>query len=276
LAKTIGFFQNFNLRLDRLSSALHCVRDNPEANYATLAECMGVNTPVAEGYSAWLRHTGLVEATSGGKWQALRYSPTPWGALALEYDPTLSDLGTQWLLHYYLATEHSERSDAWHVLINHFISPGLSFTSEQFQRYFTDTFGKEVTNRSALQKDPQVALSTYVHAEALGKLGILSRHKGIYTVGRPALPDALIVGYVLFDRWQQAHSDTDTLRFSLLCQEPGNVGRIFLAEPLQIRTVLADLAGRGYLTFAETQHEPVNRLYHGAPATLLERYYQQR
>lgn len=276
MAKTIGFFQNFNLVLDRLSSALRCVEKNPKATYDILAQYMGVNIPVAEGYSAWIRHTGLVEATRGEERQYLRYSLTPWGRLVLGYDPTFNDLGTQWLLHYYLATEHAERSDAWAFLINDFISPGLSFTAEQFEHYFADKLGGVVANRSALKKDPQAALNTYVQANALGKLGILTRYTTTYAVGQPAPPHTLIAGYVLFDRWQRSHPDTDTLRFSLICQEPGNIRRIFIAEPTQIRLVLADLVGRGYLTFAETQHEPVNRLYHGEPAALLERYYQQR
>jgi hypothetical protein len=276
VAKTLGFYRNFQLSLDRLSGALRCVKEDPTASQEQLAAYLGANVPVGKGFSAWLRHTGLVEAESEDAWQALQYSLTPFGRLASEYDPLLADPGTQWLLHYYLATEHAERSDAWRLLINHFISPGLSFTAEQFGRYCMDTLGREATNRAALQKDPQAALNTYVRPTVLGRLGVLTYDSGTYTVGRPDLPDTLVVGYVLFDRWQWAHPDTDTLRFSLLCQEVDNVGRIFVAEPSQIRRVLSDLAGRGYLTFSETQHEPVNRLHHGPPAVLLERHYKTR
>lgn len=276
MAKTLGFYRNFQLNLERLSGALRCVKEDPAASQEELAACLGVNVPVGKGYSAWLRHTGLVEAEAKEAWRTLQYRLTAFGLQVAEYDPELADLGTRWLLHYYLATDHAERSDVWRLLVNDFISPGLSFTAEQFRRYCVDTLGDEVANRAALQKDPQAALNTYVRATALGSLGLLVYDRGCYTVGRTRLPDALIVGYVLFDRWNRVHRDTDTLRFSLLCQEADNIGRVFVSEPSEIRRVLLDLAGRGYLTFSETQHEPVNRLDHGLPAALLERYYRAR
>jgi hypothetical protein len=133
LAKTIGFYQNFNLDLKRLSTALQCVQAEPEQGHDALAQCMGVNRPVAEGFSAWLRHTGLATFHPVEQRQRkLTYKLTSFGQLASRYDPTLTDLGTQWVLHYYLSTKHAECSEAWRVLINEFLSPGLTFTSEQF------------------------------------------------------------------------------------------------------------------------------------------------
>lgn len=64
MGKTMGFYQNFNLDLRRLSSALRCIQAEPEMSYIALAQCMGENQPVAEGFSAWLRHTGLVTVQS--------------------------------------------------------------------------------------------------------------------------------------------------------------------------------------------------------------------
>jgi hypothetical protein len=277
LAKTLGFYQNFGLDLHRLSMALECVQKTPKINYVDLGKYMGMNKPVAESYSAWLRHTGLVVALSGGTaGRSLTYQLTSFGETVVKHDPKLSDIGTQWVLHYYLAVEHEEISQAWKILINHFISPGLSFTLNQFQSYFSTLIGEEATNRKALERDPEAALSTYIRTNALGKLGILHRTNGTYTVGQPAVPDALVAGYVLFDHWQRISPNIDTLRFSQICQEMGNVGRIFLAQQTQVKHLLADLAGRGYVTFAETQHEPVNRLYRGSVALLLERYYCQR
>jgi hypothetical protein len=277
LAKTLGFYQNFVLDLHRLSCALECVQRTPQVNYADLAKFMGANKPVAEAYSAWLRHTGLVAARQNAAHRgSLIYQLTSFGEAVIQYDPKLADIGTRWILHYYLATDHEERSEAWKVLINEFISPGLSFTLNQFQKYFADAMGVGVANRKALERDPEAATSTYIRINALGKLGILNRENGVYVVGCPIVPDALVVGYILFDHWQRTSPHIDTLRFSQICQEAGNIGRIFLAQPIQVRQALADLAGRGYLTFAETQHEPVNRLYQGPVTVLLERYYHQR
>ncbi|HEY9608976.1 DUF4007 family protein [Allocoleopsis sp.] len=277
MAKTIGFYQNFNLDLKRLSTALLCVQANPELGHDALAQCMGVNRPVAEGFSAWLRHTGLATLHHGEQRQrVLTYELTPFGQLASQYDPTLTDLGTQWVLHYYLSTEHTDRSDAWRILINEFLSPGLTITSDKFGSYFASVMGSEVKNRSALSKDPQTALSTYVRPQALGRLGILTKQKTTYIVGHPTLPHIYVVGYLLFDWWQRRYNQTNTLRFAQLCKEEGSLGRLCQADDRQVRQFVVELAGLGYLSFSETQHEPVNRLDLESPHVLLERYYRQQ
>lgn len=277
MGKTLGFYQNFNLDLHRLSTALRCIQADPEMGQNALAQCMGVNQPVAEGFSAWLRHTGLATIQSFNKPKSTSpYKLTPFGELVSRYDPTLTDLGTQWVLHYYLATEHSERSDAWYVLINEFLSLGSTFTSDQFQAYFASVKGNEAKNRTALNKDPQTALSTYVRAQALGRLGILSKRDTTYSVEWPNLPHILVVGYLLLDWWQNCYNQTNTLRFPQIWREEEGLGRICLANNQQVRQFVIELTGLGYLNFSETQHEPVNRLYNEPPHTLLERYYIQQ
>jgi hypothetical protein len=277
MGKTIGFYQNFNLDLHRLSTALRCIQSDPEMGQNALAQCMGVNQPVAEGFSAWLRHTGLATIQSINKPKSTSsYKLTPFGELVCQYDPTLTNLGTQWVLHYYLTTEHAERSDAWYVLINEFLSLGSTFTSDQFQAYFASVKGNEAKNRSAVIKDPQAALSTYVRAQALARLGILSKKDTAYTVGWPNLPHILVVGYLLLDWWQNRYNQTNTLRFPELCRAEESLGRVCLVSDQQVRQFVIELTGLGYLGFSETQHEPVHRLYNESPYRLLESYYIQQ
>jgi hypothetical protein len=274
MAKTIGFYQNFSLDLQRLSNALRCVQQDSDMSHATLAQCMSVNRPVAEGFSAWLRHTGLV-VSNKEQHKAGAYRLSPFGELAYRYDPTLMDIGTQWILHYYLATRREEASDAWYVLVNRYVSHHLSFTRDQFQSYFSDSVESEAKNHLAISKDPRAALSTYTRAEALGLLKILEKQDNTYTVGQPEYPPALIAGYILLDWWQYHYNQTDTLRFSQLYNEEESLGRICLANMSQVHQSIAELTGLGYLSFSETQHEPVHRLYGDSPSVLLERYYRQ-
>ncbi len=276
MGKTLGFYQNFNLDLHRLSTALRCIQADPEMGQNALAGCMGVNQPVAEGFSAWLRHTGLATTRTINKPKTISsYKLTSFGELVSQYDPTFSDLGTQWVLHYYLATEHAERSEAWYVLINEFLSLGSNFTGDQFQAYFASVKGSQATNRSALNKDPQIALSTYVRPQALERLGILTKKDTTYAVGWPNLPHILVTGYILLDWWQNHYNQSNTLKFSQLCREEESLGRIYLVNNQQVRQFVVELTGLGYLSFSETQHEPVNRLYAEPPHLLLERYYRQ-
>lgn len=277
MAKTIGFYQNFNLTLQRLSSALHCVQAKPRLSHIELAEGMSVNKPIGEGFSAWLTHTGLTTTTQpGGKGEALIYELTPFGQLAARYDPFLNDLGTQWILHYFLSTAHAERSEAWLVFINQFLTPGRRFTGEQFQAYFAAVAGQYAQNRSALEKDPQAVLYTYTNAQSLGQLGLLQKEKQGYASSPPFRPRSLVIGAMLLDWWQRRYDQTDTLRFSQLCHEEGSLGRVCQADPGQVKQFIAELTNLGYVNYAETQHEPVNRLYRQPPHTLLESYYQQR
>lgn len=276
MAKNIGFYQNFNLTLDRLSSALRCVQSNPQVSHIELAECMSVNRPIGEGFSAWLTHTGLTTTQAGGKGEALTYELTPFGQLATHYDPFLNDLGTQWVIHYYLTTDHTERSEAWLVFINQFLTPGERFSGDQFQTFFADVAGAETQNRSALAKDPQSVLYTYTKTQSLGQLGLLRKEKQIYVSTPPFLPHTLVIGYILLDWWQRRYDQTDTLRFSQLCSEGGSLGRVCQVDAGQIKKFVSELSNLGYLNFAETQHEPVNRLYQQPAHTLLEKYYQQR
>jgi hypothetical protein len=277
MAKTIGFYQNFHLDLQRLSNALRCIQHDSEMGHAALAQCMSVNVPVAEGFSSWLRHTGLVEATPRkGQQKTNAYRLTPFGELAYQYDPTFMDIGTQWILHYYLATRRGEASDAWYVLVNNYLPHRLHFTRDQFQSYFSSLMEGEAKNRLALSKDPRAALSTYTHADVFRQLNILKEQEKTYIVGQPELPPTLVIGYMLFDWWQYHYNQTDTLRFSQLCNEEESLGRICLADASRLRYPIVELAGLGYLSFSETQHEPVHRLYRDHPSILLERYYTQR
>lgn len=270
MAKNIGFYQNSNLTLDRLSSALRCIKANPQVSQIELAECMSVNKPVAEGFSAWLTHTGLAIRVETG------YELTPFGRLASQHDPFLTDIGTQWVLHYYLAVEHTERSDAWYVFINEFISPGQSFNSDQFQAYFAGVTDQNVKNRSAVEKDPKSVLYTYTQPKSLRQLGLLRKEKKNFISGYPNLPHILVIGYMLLEWWQRKYPGTDTLHFSKLHQEPESLGRLCQADARQVKRFVAELTNLGYLNFAETQHEPVNRLHNEPPHLLLERYYNER
>src|SRR5260370_31088730 len=122
MAKTLGFYQNFNLDLVRLSKALRCVQSDPEMGHSALALCMSSNQPVAEGFASWLRHTGLVVTAPRTESQKVTgHKLTPFGELVCRYDPALTDRGTQWILHYYLATKRAEISDAWYMLINNYL-----------------------------------------------------------------------------------------------------------------------------------------------------------
>ena len=112
----------------------------------------------------------------------------------------------------------------------------------------------------------------------LGRLAFRASWKMGATLPNPAgQPDALIAGYMLLDWWDRRYPHFGTLRFT-----PTLGGRrkpqvaSSSPRPAQVHSLVRELTGLGYLNYAETQHEPVNRLYSQPPHTLLERYYQER
>ncbi|GHO75229.1 hypothetical protein KSD_30000 [Ktedonobacter sp. SOSP1-85] len=277
MAKTLGFYQNFDLVLQRLSSALRCIQEDPEVGHSALAQCMSVNQPVAEGFSSWLRHTGLIISEPHPGSQKRSYKLTPFGKLVYQYDPALTDRGTQWILHYYLATKRDEASDAWYILINKYIPFNSKVNIEHFRSFFADLMGSNTKNQSALIKDPRTALTTYTRPEALAQLRILEKlDNTTFCVRQPVSPPTLVVGFMLLDWWQYHYDETNTLSFSQLGREEESIGRLCLADAGQVRQWITALTGLGYLSFSETQHEPVHRLYQDRPVSLLERYYTQR
>lgn len=275
MARTIGFHGYFAFDRSRLSMALSCVLRGAELTYGGLGACMGVNEPLGRAFINWLRHTYLIAPQeTEKKGQA---GVTDFADLVWRHDPDLQDPGTLWLLHYYLCTDHAERSEAWHHLFNHFLNPGLHFTQGQFQGAFAEAVGEQVSNQKALTEDPRQALATYTNADALGSLGLLHKQKDrSLAVGSPPPPPTLIAGYMLFDWWTRRYPHTNTLRFSQLWQEEESLGRLLVASPAQVQRLVQALTGAGYLTYAETQHEPVNRLLDRPALALLERYYRER
>ena len=127
-----------------------------------------------------------------------------------------------------------------------------------------------------MESDTKELVKTYSQASALGGLGIITRQADKRLVaGWGTPPEPLIVAYVLFDMWQRHYNDVNTLRLSQLASEPETPGRIFVATSSQVREFILHLQAHGLLTYADTQHEPVTRRFHGNPTVLLEQYYQR-
>jgi hypothetical protein len=216
----------------------------------------------------------LVARPPGSKRGQRLFTPlTRFGNLVAVRDPTIRDLGTLWLLHYFLSTDHEERSEAWHVLVNEFLAPGRVFTAEQYKTYFATVRGQEATNHNAVKKDPEEALDTYAGQGALSRLGILVQEGKNYRVLQPAQPPLLIAAYMLFDWWDRHYPHTSVLRLSQLAREPDSLGRVCLADSRGLEQMVRALAGHNYLTFRATEHEQVTRLYGDPVPELLDQYY---
>lgn len=266
--RDLAFCRQLPLYRDRLSTMLRSVAQSPEITDDAIAEVMGVNPYAITGYRGWFRKTGLGEGVSGN------YKVTPFGALLAEHDPGLQQAGTQWLLHYYLVSQHEERAEVWYRCFNEFLTSEQSFSAPALQEYVLRSLEQTPSNKDGVAKDIKELIKTYTNSAALGELGLLVRQgKSDITVGLANTPDPLIVAYVLFDSWEQRFGAIDTIRLGQLVSEPETIGRVFLADSSRVRRFINSLQSLGLVTFADTQHEPVTRRFQESPIALLVRYY---
>jgi hypothetical protein len=268
--RAFAFHQKFSLNRERLARMLQCIADGEATSEDAVAAYMGVNPYMVQGFRGWLCKTGLGSATKQ------QYDLSEIGSLVAAHDPALSQPGTLWLLHYYLASDHNERAEVWYRLFNEFATPGTSFTRTELQTYVERVVDELPTNKTAVTNDANEALKCYTRSDALGDLHLLcTSGKDQYAVDTIQEPDPHIVAFVLFDSWSRRYPGIDTLRLTQVCQEPEMPGRIFLARRDQVLRWLSTLQAMGLVTVADTQQEPVARRFQDSPLTLLERYYHQ-
>lgn len=269
--RTLRFNQGFALDRSLLRGMLQCVVEGKATSDEAVGAYIGVNPYKVEGLRGWFCKLGIGSGTSK------QYHLSPFGLTVAAHDPDLARPGTLWLLHYFLASEHTERSEVWHRCFNEFLYPGKSFAREELAEYIGRSLPESPANKSGVESDSQELIKTYIQTSALGNLGLLSRQADKRLVaGSHTLPEPLIVAYVLFDMWRRRYDDTNALRLSQLISEPETPGRIFLATPAQVREFVLHLQAQGLLSYADTQHEPVTRRFHDEPMLLLEQYYHQK
>ncbi len=266
--RDLAFHQKFKFDRDRLASLIQCITQSQLDSTKAAAECMGVGKPVAEGFLGWLLKMGLGRPDKG------RYVLTPIGKLIATYDPQLSNLGTLWLLHYYLVSQHEERAEVWYRGFNEFLSPGREFTRDELQTYVERVLESAPSNRASIANDCKELIKCYTQSSALGKLGVIvESSKGTYQAGVRQLPEPHIIAFMLFDSWQRRFAQHDTIRLGQVSQEPEMLGRISVSGREQVLQAMYDLQGMGWVNVVDSQHEPVTRRFREEPIQLLEAYY---
>lgn len=268
--RTLRFNQGFALKRERLSAIIRCIAEGNATSNDAIASYMGVNKPVAEGFRGWLCKTGLGSGTDG------RYTLSPCGTIIANHDPYLQHTDTLWILHYFLISQHQERAEIWYRCFNEFLLPGKKFTSAELAQYVRTCIENTPSNMQGIEKDTASLVNCYTQVENLGNLGILA--KGIkenISTTDVSPPDPLIIAFILFDSWQRRFGAVDSVRLSMLVDEPESIGRTFVADYTRVRHYIGQLERIGLVTFSDTQFEPVTRRFFDEPLTLISRYYQQ-
>lgn len=159
------------------------------------------------------------------------------------YDPYVEDIGTLWLLHYFLVK--TEKASIYSLVFNEFRRTRIEFTNEHLQKFIIKkcSLNKIRYNENSIKRDISVFFRNYVSSsrsnniednfsgllteigiiEQLGKIGKESeKWYRIENTTRENL-SALIVLYAILDNPKYS----DTIRFDELLTDYGSVGSIF-------------------------------------------------
>ena len=259
--------ETFFIRKGWLSKGMKAVERNPYVFVSkdkNPMDILGVGSNMVKSIRYWMQAVGLtVESTSGRRSQSL----TSLGKKIYKYDRYIEEVGTLYLLQYYLASQE-DLATAWYYFFNVFNM--TEFTKEDFvaalNGYVIDA-GEETAIRS-LTDDFNCIIGTYVPRHKinpgkilaennidcpLGELGlidIVDKNKKIYRKMTPSASsiDSWIALAVIMD---QAGNATEIELNELLLGKK-NIGRIFNLDVIAMIDVLHGIEKTGAIKIIRT------------------------
>lgn len=201
---------------------------------------LGVGKNMVSAIRFWLRAFDLIDETNGTIVNPLAKSIFSDDG----YDPYVEDIGTLWLLHYFLVRE-SAKASLYTMVFNEFRRTRIEFTNEHLRKFVIKkcSLDNYKYHESTIKRDISVFFGNYLPSsrsnsiednfsgllnelgivERLGKIGReRERWYRIENTTRESL-HPLIVLYVILDNPKYGHS----IRFDELLTDFGSVGSIF-------------------------------------------------
>lgn len=186
-----------------------------------------------------------------------KYQLTQFGKLAVQHDPLLESIGTQWLMHYFMSSPNGPGPAFWHNLVTTRFRSGDQFSRSdlffQAKDFISGNLGKQLKD-DTVEAAITAFLGTYVRSDGLSKLEILD-FNGLdtYTVLEPEAPPMWVVACALIDLWQSQFSGLVTINLNDLYGANG-LSSVFMI-------------GRGKLNglLEEMQQEEIVELFRIAP-----------
>jgi hypothetical protein len=260
--------ETFYIRKGWLYKGLKNVKQNPTV-FTNKAEnpmdVLGIGSNMVKSLRYWLQAVGLtVEPKSGVRGQTF----TALAELIWKNDCYLEELGTLWLLHYYLAS-NKENATSWYYFFNEF---GLSeFKKEDFVTMLTSftitEFGVE-SAKSSYEDDFTCLINTYVSRHKvnpekvspesnmecpfgeLGLVDLVNKKEKIYRKTEPQknMLHSLIVLAVILD---QAKGNRE-IKIQDLLRKPCNVGKVFNLDIIELTGHLYQIEKLGHIKVVRT------------------------
>lgn len=181
-------------------------------------------------------------------------------------DPYSEDIGTIWLLHWFLAS-NPERTTTWYYLFNHVVQQ--VFDRELIANSITDALKERSIKISSatLKRDVECCIRSYVprvdsdspeelSEPLLGELGLVVHNsKDSFEFRRGAkrsLHDG-IFGYTLLDYWQKLENSGSVMAFDRIAHDYGSPGRVLKMDEGVIaeRLIRLEQLSKGQIQWTE-------------------------
>lgn len=302
---SFGAHQSFYIRDGWLYKGMSAIRGDQELGInpdtaifsnPDAPQLLGIGRNMVRGLRFWMQASGLTEefTNSNGKREQ---KFTQFGELVWQYDRYLEDLGSLWLIHYYLVCQ-PRFGTTWYWFFNHFGQSKFSQPQflEQFRQWaITIDTGRETISDKILEKEFFVFINTYYASNSkqspenllscpLTELYLLAdgqndTYRLLPTPSERVHP--LIFLYVLLQTSPGVSRETSQLNLAQALDEPMGVGRVFNLGPSSVIELLGRLKNDypQYGTdFTRTGGLDIIRLTSTGitPESILSNYYEER
>ncbi len=260
----------FFIRKGWLSKGMKAVYNSPDVFVSKEKNPMdelGIGSNMVKALRYWLQVVGLTQEPKTGKRDQ---SFTELGKLVFECDRYIEEIGTLYLLHYMMVTNH-EDATAWYYFFNEF---GLKeFNREDYVRMLQSHIamnGEERKPDRTLNDDFACLINTYVpryksnpgkvSAEnnidcpfgELGLIDIIGKQSGemVYKKTTPSVKS--------FDPWiilaiiiNESNGKTE-IPLSALLTRPKNIGKVFNLDSIAMMDILHSVEKTGHIKVIRT------------------------
>jgi hypothetical protein len=176
------------------------------------------------------------------------------GTYSYQFDPLTEQLGTQWLMHYYLSAPQGPGPSFWHEAIIRLFFTGNIFTGEDLVEAIGNHIWQtenRILAKRGVQSTATVFLGTYLKPEGLNKIHILeTTDSGRYRVCEPAPAPIWAISCALVDYWLANYPDR--LGISLDTLADSSFLKIFLMGKSRLMEVLQSMQEAGYVEIHRT------------------------
>jgi hypothetical protein len=179
---------------------------------------------------------------------------TKFGKKAIDFDPSLSDGRTMWLMHYHMSSPGGPGPEFWSDLVRKFFIPRNHFDKseirDQIAMFYWEKNGQILSSRS-VNSTASIFLSSYLDNDGLGHLNILEEiAEENYLVRQPNFHYPMVLAFALCHFWENEYPGNVSVTLGRLLES--DLPKLFLLSKEDFEVRLDELKAKGFLDIFRT------------------------